>query len=111
MNAIWGTAPTAEAAIGAIKDAGMDDVLIMASYENQAMLDAMTSGKIIGFATEYPVMQGRVAVDLAVKALQGEAIENNYVVVPKMITTDMVKDIDVTQILAPANWQPVFSVE
>lgn len=110
LNAIWGTAPTAEAAIGAVKDAGRDDVLIMASYENQATLDAMNAHEIIGFATEYPVMQGRIAVDLAIKALEKTPIDTHYVVVPKMITNDIIKDIDINQVLAPAGWQPVFSV-
>jgi protein TorT len=111
MNAIWGTAPTAEGAINAIKDAGREDVIIVASYENQAMLKAMMSGAILGFDTEYPVMQGKIAVDLAVKALEKMPFQPYYLVAPRMITSDMVKDIDVTQILAPDGWQPVFSVE
>jgi protein TorT len=111
IDAIWGTAPTAEAAIGAIRDAGVPDVLIMASYQNQAMLDALNKKEIIAFATEYPVMQGRVAVDLAVRALEQQPIENNYLVVPKMITQESLGQIDATQVLAPAGYQPVFSVE
>ncbi len=111
ITAIWGTAPTAEAAIGAIQDAGVPDVKIMASYQNQAMLDALNKKEIIAFATEYPVMQGRVAVDLAVRALEKQPIENNYLVVPKMITQESLDQIDTTQVLAPTGYQPVFSVE
>ena len=40
----------------------------MSSYENQAMLDALNKGEILGFATQYPVLQGRIAIDTAVRA-------------------------------------------
>ncbi len=43
MNVIWGTAPTAEAAIGAVAEAGRTDMKVISSYENQAMLDASTA--------------------------------------------------------------------
>ncbi|HBY28304.1 MAG TPA: TMAO reductase system periplasmic protein TorT, partial [Bradyrhizobium sp.] len=33
MNVIWGTAPTAEAAIGAVAEAGRSDLKIVSSYE------------------------------------------------------------------------------
>jgi periplasmic protein TorT len=55
MNVIWGCAPAAEAAVGAVAQAGKKDVLIMSSYENQAMLEALQKGEILGFATQYPV--------------------------------------------------------
>lgn len=111
IDAIWGTAPTAEAAIGAVSDAGLPDTIIMASYENQAMLKAMESGKILGFGTEFPVMQGRAAVDLAVRSLDGETVGPHYLVVPKMVTKETLSSIDVSQVLAPDGFQPVFSVE
>ena len=70
MNVIWGCAPAAEAAIGAVAEAGKKDMLIMSSYENQAMLDALNKGEILGFATQYPVLQGRIAIDTAVRVLE-----------------------------------------
>lgn len=65
MNVIWGTAATIKAAIGAVAEANRPDMLIMSSYENQAMLDLLKSGKTLGFATQFPVTQGRIAVDMA----------------------------------------------
>lgn len=111
IDAIWGTAPTAEAAIGAVADAGMSKVAIMASYENQAMLKDTRDGKILGFGTEFPVMQGRVAVDLAVEALQGVKVGKSFVVTPQMITKDTISQVDTTGVLAPDGFQPEFSVK
>lgn len=85
IAALWGGAPAAEAAVGAIQEAGMEaDVAIMSSYENQAMLRLTETGKLLGFATEFPVVQGRMAVDLAVRALEQKPFENAYSIAPKL---------------------------
>lgn len=111
MTVIWGGAPTAEAAIGAVADAGRDDVTIIASYENQTMLSAVKDGKVLAFATEYPVIMGRIGVDLAVRALEKKDHEKVLLVSPGLVTRDNVGSIDTTQIFAPAGFQPVFSAE
>ena len=112
MNIIWGTAPTAEAAIGAVEEAGLkDSMTIMSSYENQAMLDAMNKGDILGFATQWPVVEGRIAVDMAVRALEKKPLMTYVYTKPVVITTDTAKDVDMSKVLAPADWQPVYSVD
>lgn len=112
VNVIWGTAPTAEAAIGAVAEIGRsDDVLIMSTYENQAMLEAMTAGRIAGFATQYPVLQGRVGIDMAVRALEGEPVMSFAMPVPEVITKDTVASINMDLVLAPASWSPVYTVQ
>lgn len=112
MNVIWGTAPTAEAAIGAVAEIGREgEILIMSSYENQAMLDAMNRGEILGFATQYPVLEGRVAIDMAVRALEGKEVVAFVKPIPDMISKSSVDSIDMSLVLAPATWTPVYSVE
>lgn len=111
MTVIWGGAPTAEAAIGAVADAGRDDVTIIASYENQTMLTAVQGGKVLAFATEYPVIMGRVGVDLAVRALEKKDHEKILLVTPGIVDKDNVGTFDTTQIFAPEGFQPVFSAE
>lgn len=111
MNVIWGTAPTAEAAIAAVAEVGREgEIMIMSSYENQAMLDALNNGDILGFATQYPVLEGRVAIDMAVRALQGEELMTFAKPIPDMIASGTVDQIDMTQVLAPADWDPEYSV-
>lgn len=112
MDAIWGTAPTVEAAIGVVAEAGLaDQITIMASYENQAMLDAMESGEILGFATEFPVIQARMAIDMAVRALEDKLEQSSFLMLPKLITNETAKEIDLSAVLAPADWQPVYAVD
>jgi protein TorT len=111
MNVIWGGAPTAEAAIGAVKDAGRDDITIIASYENQTMLKSVKDGSVLAFATEYPVIMGRMGVDLAVRALEKKDHEKVLLVAPGLVTKDNIATFDTTQIFAPEGFSPVFSVE
>lgn len=111
MNIIWGGAAAAEAAVSAVADAGRDDIIIMSSYENQTMMRLVESGKVLGFAAEYPVMMGRISVDLAIRALEGQDHESVLLVAPGIVTSDNIKDIDPTEIFAPDGFKPVFSVE
>ena len=111
LNVIWGGAPAAEAAVGAVADAGKADVAIMSSYENQSMLKAVQDGKVLGFATEYPVIMGRISVDLAVRALEKKPYDKVLLVSPGIVTKTNIKDFDLTQIFAPDGTKPVFTVD
>ena len=91
MNVIWGSAPTAEAAVGAVAQAGKKDMMIMSSYENQAMLDALNKGEILGFATQYPVLEGRIAIDMAVRALEKKPYVKACQADPDMIAQSNLK--------------------
>ena len=111
MNVIWGCAPAAEAAVGAVAQAGRKDVLIMSSYENQAMLDSLKKGEILGFATQYPVLQGRIAIDTAVRVLEKQPYVKSAKAIPDMIAKDNIDKINISLVLAPADFKAVFSVK
>jgi len=110
MNVVWGCAPAAEAAIGAVRQAGRPNTLILSSYENQAMLDAMSKGEILGFATQYPVLEGRVAIDTAIRILEHKPYLKYGQPIPDMISKSDVDKIDMSLVLAPADFKAVYSV-
>jgi periplasmic protein TorT len=111
MNVIWGCAPAAEAAVGAVAQAGKKDVLIMSSYENQAMLEALQKGEILGFATQYPVLQGRIAIDTAVRVLEKKDYVKSAKAIPDMIAKSNLDKINIGLVLAPADFKAVYSVK
>ena len=111
MNVIWGCAPAAEAAIGAIRQAGRKDVKIISSYENQAMLDALNKGEILAFATQYPVLEGRVAIDTAVRILEHKPYIKYSQTVPDMIDKASLSKINMSLVLAPADFKAEYSVK
>jgi protein TorT len=111
MNVIWGCAPAIEAAIGAVADAGRTNMIIESSYENQAMLDDMESGKILGFATQYPVLEGRVAIDTAVRALEKKPVIKYSETIPDMVDKEDISKINMSLVLAPSDFKAVYSVK
>ncbi len=110
MNYIWGTAPTAEAAIGALAEAGRGDVKIFSTYENQAMLDALKRGDITAFTTQYPVIEGRVAIDEAVRILEKKPFVRLIQPIPGVIDKGSMDKVNMSTVLAPANWSPVYNI-
>lgn len=111
MNVIWGCAPAAEAAIGAVRQAGRKDVQIISSYENQAMLDALNKGEILAFATQYPVLEGRVAIDTAVRILEHQPYIKYSETIPSMIDKADLDKINMSLVLAPASFKAEYSVK
>jgi protein TorT len=111
MNLIWGGASAAEAAVSAVADAGRRGVTIMSTYENQTMLKLVKEGKVLGFAPEYAVIEGRIGVDLAVRALEKKPYDKVLVISPKIVDKDNITNIDLTQIFAPDGWRPEFAVK
>jgi periplasmic protein TorT len=110
MNVIWGCAPAAEAAIGAVRQANRDSTLIISSYENQAMLDALNKGEILAFATQYPVLEGRVAIDTAVRILEHKPYMKYSLTIPSMVDKQDLSKIDMSLVLAPASFKAEYSV-
>jgi periplasmic protein TorT len=83
------------------------------------MPDRVKEGKVIAFATEYPVILARIGVDLAVRALEKKPIDylaqnpNARVlrITPGLVTKNNIGDFDLSQIYAPKDWQPVFDTK
>ncbi len=111
MNVIWGCAPAAEAAIGAVRQAGRNNVQIISSYENQAMLEALNKGEILAFATQYPVLEGRVAIDTAVRILEHKPFIRNAQTIPSIIDKQDLSKINMSLVLAPLSFKAQYSVK
>ena len=111
LNVIWGTAPTAEAAVGAVAEAGRKDIKIVSSYENQAMLDALNKGDILAFATQYTVVEGAVSVDQAVRLLDKQPVIALAQPVASAVDKTTVSKLNLDLVLAPQTWTPVYSVK
>lgn len=112
IGVIWGAPPAIEAAVNAVQDAGkLGKIDLLPSYENQAMLDLLRNGEVKGFPTLKPVLEARIAIDLAVRILEGKPYMRAPMIVPEMITKDNLDKANLDDIFAPANWQPVYSVD
>lgn len=112
VSVLWGAPPAIEAAVGAVANAGLEEkVELVSSYENQAMLDMLKAGDVKAFPTLAPVLEARIAVDTAVRALEGKDYTKATMILPEMLTGENIGSTNLDNIFAPAGWQPVYAVD
>ncbi|WP_288943814.1 TMAO reductase system periplasmic protein TorT [uncultured Roseovarius sp.] len=107
-----GTAVTAEAAQGVIRERGLKgEVDLLAFYMTPGVYTGIQRGFILAAPADSMVIQGRIAVDQAVRILE----EQDYVkhVGPKIFVVDPenISDVPRENILPPDGFRPEFSVE
>lgn len=108
---VVGTAVTAEAAQGLIRERGLrGKVDLLAFYMTPGVYEGIKRGFILASPADSMVIQGRIAVDQAVRAIEGKDFVKH--VGPKIfvVDPDNVNSVPQTNILPPDGYKPVFSV-
>lgn len=112
IDYIVGTAVTAEAAIPILRSRDLTDkIKVVADYYTPGIDQLIRSGKILAAPTDKPVIQGRLAVDEAVRYLEAKLDYAHVGPIIEMVDKDSVKALDMTTTLAPDSFKPTFSVE
>ncbi|ETX28936.1 TMAO reductase system periplasmic protein TorT [Roseivivax isoporae] len=112
VDYLAGTAVTAEAAQGLLRSRGLTDQIgILAFYMTPGVYEGIERGFIEAAPADSMVIQGRIAVDQAVRILE----EQDYIkhVGPKIfvVNQDNLGEVSREDILPPENFRPVFSVD
>lgn len=108
---IVGTSPTTEAAVQLLRERGLSDkVKVLAYYFTPGVYQDIKRGRVLAAPTDSAVIQGRVAIDQAVRILEGKPYMKH--VGPKIYVIDKsnIDSFDYASSLAPENWKPVFNV-
>lgn len=108
---IAGTAVTAEAAQGLIRERGLKGkVDLLAFYLTPGVYEGIKRGFIMAAPADSMVIQGRIAIDQAVRALEHKDFTKH--VGPKifMIDADNINSVPRSNILPPEDFKPVFNV-
>ena len=108
---IAGTAVTAEAAQGLIRERGLQGkVDLMAFYMTPGVYEGIKRGFILAAPADSMVIQGRIAIDQAVRALEKKDFVKH--VGPKIFVVDPsnIATVPATNILPPDGYKPVFNV-
>ena len=108
---IAGTAVTAEAAQGVIRERGLKGkVDLLAFYMTPGVYEGIKRGFILAAPADSMVIQGRIAIDQAVRAIEGKELTKH--VGPKIFVVDPsnIDSVPMTNILPPKGYKPVFSV-
>lgn len=109
---VVGTAVTAEAAIPILRDRGLtDQVKILSYYYTPGVDQGLRRGQILAAPTDSPVIQGRIAIDQAVRILEGKDYVKHAGPALVVVSKDDIASFDTGSTLAPDGFTPVFRVE
>ena len=108
---VVGTAVTAEAAVGLLRARGLSgDVKVMAYYFTPGVFRGIKRGQVLAAPTDSAVIQGRVAIDQAVRILEGKPYEKHVGPALYVIDSENIDTFDRGSSLAPDGFKPTFTV-
>ncbi len=111
VDYLIGSGPMAEAAVSILRARGMtDEVKVVSTYLSHAVYRGITRGRILAAPTDFPVVQGRLAVEMAVRAIEGRLTVLHAGPRIQVVTSDSVTSIGTEGSLAPASFVPVFAL-
>ncbi len=109
---VVGTSPTTEAAVQLLRDRGMSDkVKVLAYYFTPGVYNNIKRGRVMAAPTDSAVIQGRVAIDQAVRILEGKEFQKHVGPALYVIDSKNIDSFHYESSLAPADFKPVFSVD
>ena len=112
VDYIVGSAVTAEAAISVLRARGLSDqIKILADYFTHAVYRGIKRGRIVAAPTDFPVLQGQLGIDQAVRILEGNLSNRHAGPAIEMIDGDNVDLVGSEGSLAPAWFKPTFTVD
>ncbi len=107
-----GPAVNSEAAVAILRERNLDKkIKVVAFHTNPGAVEGIQKGRVLGAPSDSMVIQGRIAIDQAVRILEGKEYMKH--VGPKIFMVDQnnIKTLPREILLAPADYKPVFSVK
>jgi len=112
LDYLVGSGPMAEAAVSILRGRGLDSrTHIVSTYMTHAVYRGIKRGKILAAPTDFPIYQGRLAVELAVRALEGRLTLRHAGPRIVTITQENIGQFGAEGSLAPASFSAVFEVK
>ena len=98
--------------VGLLRDRGLTDkIKVIAYYFTPPVYEGIKAGTILAAPTDSAVIQGRIAIDQAVRILEGKDYMKHVGPALFVVTQENAKDFDTSSTLAPEGYSPVFRVE
>src|SRR5207244_11764906 len=111
IDYIVGTSPTTEAAVEALRDAGKaDKVRALAYYVTPGVYQDIKRGAVLAAPTDSAVIQGRIAIDQAVRILEKKPYTKHTGPVIYVIDKSNINSFHYESSLAPPDFKSSFSV-
>lgn len=108
---IVGTSPTVEASISLLRSRGLSDqIKLLAYYFTPGVFRGIQRGQVLAAPTDSAVIQGRIAIDQAVRILEGKSYEQHVGPALYVIDSNNINTFDRSSSLAPDDFKPKFTV-
>ena len=112
VDYIVGSAVTAEAAVSALRVRGLlGRIRILADYFTHAVYRGIKRRRIEAAPTDFPVIQGRLGIEQAVRLLEGRLDLIHVGPAIRLVDLENVDELGTGTSLAPASFTPRFIVE
>lgn len=111
IDYIVGSAPTADAAVSVLRAQNRQgQIKILADYFTHGTFREINRAKVLAAPTDSPPLQGRIAIDQAIRAIEGTLEHRHVGPRVEIIDKNNVLSLDLDQSLAPAWFKPTFEV-
>lgn len=114
INWVVGVDIAAQAGAVAVRNAGLTDKVNVAAFDIIPPVydDIAAGGATKASPTDFTVLQGRLAVDMVLRLLEGQKLQAKRAgPKPEMVTSETYKKFNKTDMFAPAGYNVKFSVE
>lgn len=112
IDAFVGVGTMAEVAPDVLEETGLSDqILVVPFHSTEGVIRGIENGTIAGAADGPKVVVASIAMDMTIRALEGEDIPSRLREIPDWITQDKLANEDMSPFNPPANWDVVFNVE
>lgn len=112
VDYIVGSAPTADAAVSVLRAQNREgQIKVLADYFTHGTFRGIIRSKVLAAPTDSPPMQGRIAIDQAIRAIEGTLQYKHVGPHVTIIDKNNVLLLDLDQSLAPAWFKPTFQVK
>jgi protein TorT len=111
IDYLVGSGPMAEAAVSVLRARALTDRIgIVSTYVSHGVYRGIMRGRILAAPTDFAVLQGRLAIELAVRAIEGKLTLRHAGPRIVTLTLENIDTIGTAESLAPASFVPVFRV-
>lgn len=111
IDYLVGSGPMAEAAVSILRERGLTDRIgIVSDYMTPAVLRGIKRGKILAAPDDSPALQGELAIEMAVRALEGSLAVRHAGPRIRVVTAATAGELVPGDLAAPASFIPVFDL-
>jgi protein TorT len=106
-----GNAVAIEAAAQVVREHGLKNVKLVATYQTNGVIDLLKAGRVSAVAVDSNVIESRIALDQAIRILDGTSFTQFVVMKGVVVDSENVGTWESTSSLALTGFRPVFKVE